>query len=233
MLRKCPPHGSEDSQQIQILYNGLIQLMRAMVDRSTRGSLYTKTLEEGYQLIETMASNDYQLPSNRVVVKKGVMGLDTLSAILAQNASIAPQMTNLTKQLNEMKVNVVNFTQPAAVCELCGGNHLSNLCEANSFVSQKQINCLGNPPRAQNNPYSNTYNLSQRNNPNFSWNQRPPHNQNSCQPDRISKLESTLEKFMQETTENLKNQRAMKHKQVTCQDKMLKGLQELYHLTQL
>ena len=57
--------------------------MRAMVDRSTRGSLYTKTLEEGYQLIETMASNDYQLPSNRVVVKKGVMGLDTLSAILA------------------------------------------------------------------------------------------------------------------------------------------------------
>lgn len=39
-----------------------------MVDALVRGSLYTKKAKEGFQLIETMAANDYQLPSNRVVV---------------------------------------------------------------------------------------------------------------------------------------------------------------------
>ena len=54
-----------------------------MVVASARVSLYTKTPEEGLQLIETMVVNDYQLPPDRAVVKKGVMKLDTLNAILA------------------------------------------------------------------------------------------------------------------------------------------------------
>ena len=68
-----------------------------MIDASAKVSLYTKTPEEGLQLIETMVVNDCQLPPDRAVVKKGVMKLDTLNAILAQNASIAHQITNLTK----------------------------------------------------------------------------------------------------------------------------------------
>lgn len=96
-----------------------------------------------------------------------------------------------------MKVNVTSFTQPALVCE------------ANSFMSQKQINYLDNPPRAQNKLYSTTYSPGWKNNPNFSWNQGPPHNQNNNQADKISILESTLEKFLQETIETLKNHRAI------------------------
>ena len=68
---------------------------------------------------------------------------------------------------------------------------------------------MGNLPKAQNNPYANIYNPGWRNNQNFSWNQRPPHNQNKRQPDRISTIESTLEKFMQHTIKTLKNQWAV------------------------
>ena len=48
-------------------------------------------------------------------VKKGVMELDTINAILSQNTSLSHQMVNITKQLNEMKVNVVSSTQPASL----------------------------------------------------------------------------------------------------------------------
>ena len=83
LLRRCPHHAFEDWQQVQIFYSGLNSSTRAMVDASASGSLNTKTPVEAYQLLETMAANEYQMPSGRSVVKRGVMELDAFDTILA------------------------------------------------------------------------------------------------------------------------------------------------------
>ena len=76
---------------------------------------------------------------------------------------------------------------------------------------------------SQNNPYSNTYNASWRNHPNFSWggqgNQKPQNHQGFQQPpyqqEKKSNLEEMLSKFIsvsetcfQNTETTLKNQQA-------------------------
>ena len=83
-----------------------------MIDASASRSVTTKTLDEAQELIEVMASNDYQAPSERVNMKKGVIELDTLNAILAQNGTLTQQMTSLTKQTSKMHVNSVANIQP-------------------------------------------------------------------------------------------------------------------------
>ena len=84
------------------------------------------------------------------------MEIDTFNAIVSHKTSIAYQMTNLSKQLNEIKVNAISSTQLAPVHELCSGNHPSNFYEGNSSMPWEKINYMGSPPRAQNKSYSNT-----------------------------------------------------------------------------
>ena len=94
----------------------------------------------------------------------------------------------------------------------CGGEYGNGECEA-SVVAQsyvEQVNYIANSPRQQFNPFSNTYNPRQRNNPNFSQsNQGAQKNFNApfqappTQPPTQSKpstLEITLEKLCHTTT---------------------------------
>ena len=63
-----------------------------------------KTIDEAHQLLEEMAANNYQWPSERSSQKKvvGVYELDAITALTAQ-------VTTLTKQLGSMKVNVIQI----------------------------------------------------------------------------------------------------------------------------
>ena len=65
LLRKCPNHALTNWQQVQIFYSGMNPTTKFMVDASTSGSLNTKTLKQARELIETMAVNEYQMPSER------------------------------------------------------------------------------------------------------------------------------------------------------------------------
>lgn len=100
LLRKCPNHGFDDLQQMQIFCNGLRPATKLMLDASAGGSMNSKTAEEAQQLIEAMASNDYLMHNDRgVVAKKGIMELDSQSALLAQNKLMTQQLEALTKQI--------------------------------------------------------------------------------------------------------------------------------------
>ena len=59
-----------------------------MIDATVGGALMGKERDEAYELLEEMASNNYQCQSERVTPKKvmGVHVLDTMSMIHAQLA---------------------------------------------------------------------------------------------------------------------------------------------------
>ena len=65
LLRKCPNHALANWQHMQIFYSCMNPNTKFMVDASTSGSLNTKTLKQERELIETMAANEYQMPSEK------------------------------------------------------------------------------------------------------------------------------------------------------------------------
>ncbi|MED6112225.1 hypothetical protein PIB30_059764 [Stylosanthes scabra] len=73
-------------------------------------------------------------------IKRGVLEVDTVDAILAQNRTMAQQLSAMNKKLEKLE---------------------------DVHTSVEQVNYVGNQPR--NDPYSNTYNQGWKNHPNFSW----------------------------------------------------------------
>ena len=88
-----------------------------MVDAAASGALMSKTHEVAYELLEELASNNYQWPTERAMPRKiaGVLEIDSIT-------SLAAQMATLSQQLGKMNVNVI---QTNAVCDHCAGNHSS------------------------------------------------------------------------------------------------------------
>ena len=167
LMRKCPHHGLPVWFQVQTFYNGLMGNVQTMVDVASGGALQNKTPEEAYELLEVLASNNYQRPNERATPRKS-SGLHEVDAFTA----ISAQLTVLQKQLGTMHVNSIQA--PQLTCEFCAGNHVSSECQvgntfASSSSSTEQVKYLAGNQRQPNNPYSNTYNPRWRNHPNLAW----------------------------------------------------------------
>ncbi|XP_057740206.1 uncharacterized protein LOC130957360 [Arachis stenosperma] len=114
------------------------------------GSLYMKNmLEETTELIELVANNQYLYSSNRNLVnfgtpqKKGILEVETMDAILAQNKVLA--------------VNAQNVPQEAPY-DINGSFIQDENYDYDQFPSE-QDNYIRNAPRNPNNdPYAKTYN---------------------------------------------------------------------------
>ncbi|XP_075485255.1 uncharacterized protein LOC142524976 [Primulina tabacum] len=65
LLRKCPNHGFEDWVQIELFYNGLNGQTRGTMDAAAGGTIFAKSPEQAYDLLEQMTINSYQWPSER------------------------------------------------------------------------------------------------------------------------------------------------------------------------
>ncbi|KAL5539540.1 hypothetical protein UlMin_044744 [Ulmus minor] len=55
----CPHHGLPLWMQVQTFYNGLLSNTQTMVDAASGGAFFNKSPEEGYDLIEVMACNNF------------------------------------------------------------------------------------------------------------------------------------------------------------------------------
>ncbi|KAL5571571.1 hypothetical protein UlMin_021168 [Ulmus minor] len=87
LLRKCPHHGLPLWMQVQTFYNGLLSNTQTMVDAASGGAFFNKSLEEGYDLIEVMAGNNF-VKSERSAQKRptGLHDLDAFNKLAAQVA---------------------------------------------------------------------------------------------------------------------------------------------------
>ena len=113
---------------------------------------------EAQELIDMVANNQFMYTSERNPVsngtpmKKGVLEVDTLNAILAQNKILTQQVNMISQSLNGMQA-ASNSTQEASSEEEAYDPENPAIAE---------VNYMGEP-------YGNTYNSSWRNHPNFSW----------------------------------------------------------------
>ncbi|XP_060961982.1 uncharacterized protein LOC133032150 [Cannabis sativa] len=167
LLRKCPHHGIPHCIQLETFYNGLNAASRMVLDASANGAILSKSYNEAFEILERIASNNYQWSTNRAPTSRkvaGVLEVDALTALTAQMAS----MTNILKNMN-----MGGSVQPAAAiqraeisCVYCGDGHTFENCPSNPasvcYVGNQNFN-------RNNNPYSNSYNPTWKHHPNFSW----------------------------------------------------------------
>lgn len=85
LLRKCSHYGLPTWLQVQTFYNGLGAITQTMIDAAASGALMRKTHDEAYELLEVMACNNYQLPSEKFMPKRatGVYEIDVIMALTA------------------------------------------------------------------------------------------------------------------------------------------------------
>ena len=144
---------------ICIFYDGLSELSKMSLDHSAGGSLHLKkTPAEAQELIEMVANNQFMYTSERNSVnngmpqKKGVLEIDTLNAILAQNKILTQQVNMISQSLNGLQA-AFNSTKEASSEDEAYDPENPTMAE---------VNYMGEL-------YENTYNPSWRNHPNFSW----------------------------------------------------------------
>jgi hypothetical protein len=176
-----------------------------------------KNFDEAYDLLETMAANNYQWPTARINQPR-VAGIIEVDAVTALSAQMSSQIAALTKKIDALGVQ--NSSNIETVCELCAGNHSSNQCA----ISSESVQFVGNYNRQQNNSNPNNYNIGWRNHPNFSWRENqaqpqaprysyPPGFQNQQhqppqQPDKLSQLEDIISRMATQFDATTKNQSA-------------------------
>ncbi|QHN87046.1 Retrotransposon gag protein [Arachis hypogaea] len=176
LTRQCPPDMFSKWTQLDIFYEGLGEMSKMCLDNSAGGSLHKKkTPEDTIELIELVASNQYLYSSNRNPVnsetsqKRGVLKMEAVNAILAQNKLMSQQINLLTQQMGGMQVSTINTQNlPQEVSYDMIGNFVQNDNYGYAQSSSEQVNYMGSAPRNPNNdPYSQTYNQRCRNHPNF------------------------------------------------------------------
>ncbi|KAL5574228.1 hypothetical protein UlMin_023825 [Ulmus minor] len=210
LLRKCPHHGLPLWMQVQTFYNGLLSNTQTMVDAASGGAFFNKSPEDGYELIEVMASNNF-MKSERNSQKRtaGVHDIDAFNKLAAQIALL----NNNFKNLNVSSISNV-------VCDLCAGNHSNMECQFGSQAQEnslEQVNFVANNQR-QYNPNSNYYNQGWKNHPNFSWSnnanvQQPPsgfqaQEKKPTMEEAFTQFMTRTNAFIDETRANFRNQGA-------------------------
>ncbi|XP_061371374.1 uncharacterized protein LOC133313966 [Gastrolobium bilobum] len=155
---------------------------RTLVNATARGSLKTKTPEEALELLESLASQEYD---NAPVTQRraGIMKLNGYDAILAQNEQILQinkkqqeQLDALTKQFNLSQVSSVSNSQ--IVCGICADAHATEECDYMSTTEKPLAEVNGiwydqkNHNNSGRNQYGNNYNQGWKNpnqHPGFSY----------------------------------------------------------------
>ena len=195
LLRSCPHHGVEKWLTVHIFYNGLNHQSKLSLDAAAGGAFMSKSLDEGYNLIESIAQNHYQWSSERSsAASKKVLGkyeVDTLT-LLAQKVDA------LAHRFDKLSVNTASATNIS--CEICGvAGHVAATCQLGNSNPQNlemaQVDAVNN--------FSGGFNSGHRNQPVFPYrgNQNQVGQGNFRQPPGFqqpqrSNLENLMETFV-------------------------------------
>ncbi|XP_062119073.1 uncharacterized protein LOC133832794 [Humulus lupulus] len=155
-------------------YNGFNGTTRTIIDVAAGGDFMSKSTNEAYELLEEMAMNNYQWPTERGQPKKvgGMMELDAILMLTAQVAALTKQLQKTTLPSQAMQVQ--------NLCELCATTHPPNQFPALDMnnMPMEEVQAIGKYLRQPNNPNSISYTPAWKNHPNFSWSNI----QNTLQP---------------------------------------------------
>ena len=96
--RRRPNHNFDDVAQLHIFYSGLKPQTKMILDASAGGTMMSKSPKKDILIIDSTIASDYQSHHDRALTqRKGIMELNTQSAILAQKKLLMQQIEALTK----------------------------------------------------------------------------------------------------------------------------------------
>jgi len=141
-----------------------------------------------------------------------------------QIEALNQQMIKLSQQLQVVQAEQnVNYQTPPLCCDFCGGNHANGNCSQQTTwgaTRAEEVQYMGNPGRQNGHQgnYPNNAPQGWRNPANQPWEWKQETGNSSRQLvyqqkqptlyDKTTKLEETLEKFMQASLSNQKNHEA-------------------------
>ncbi|KAL5574219.1 hypothetical protein UlMin_023816 [Ulmus minor] len=102
-----------------------------IVDAASNGALMSKTYNEAYALLEKMASNNYQWPTERVPAGRRIAGVHEVSEITFLTAQIASLVNTLNNQQATHHQSVNSVQGIGESCVLCNGTHRFESCPSN------------------------------------------------------------------------------------------------------
>ncbi|PON64427.1 hypothetical protein PanWU01x14_124960, partial [Parasponia andersonii] len=115
--------------------------LRTIMDVTAGGALMGKSTDDAFKLLEEMAANNYQWPSERVNPRRAtsinelevISSLATQVNVLTKNLeSMTKNLESMTKKLDSMAIHEVHAIQSSAgAYEQYGDNHLSSYCPLN------------------------------------------------------------------------------------------------------
>ncbi|XP_073067167.1 uncharacterized protein [Primulina eburnea] len=126
-VEEMPDHGFEDWVQIELFYNGLNGQTRGTVDAAAGGTIFAKSPEQAYDLLEQMTINRYQWPSERAGVKgtTGVYVVDPITSLTAQVSALTTQIAGMNKNRGQLPSNTeVNPKEQCKAVTLMSGKEL-------------------------------------------------------------------------------------------------------------
>ncbi|KAJ9561139.1 hypothetical protein OSB04_006299 [Centaurea solstitialis] len=142
LQRNCPHHGIEDWRLVQLFYNGLRPETRFAIDTSASGSIMTKTPGAIKDLIENLAINHYQWPTERAL--HGRMHSTPESDAMA---TLVAKIENLNATFEEKIAQITKVPQQPQdapnICMVCGGlGHDSTMCPSTAGLTMEELNAL-------------------------------------------------------------------------------------------
>ena len=213
LLRKCPQHELQDYDQVRIFFNGMLPSSRMTINAAAGGTLKNKTPDESLTLFEEMGAFENETVTPQP--KRGVLQLDSYNTMLAHNENIAQQnkviqqqLASITKQLASSQVSSIT-SQPPLLCDFCNGEHANGDCATLVTRETAEVNYMGNPPRNQFDPYSNTYNPGWKSHPNFSY--KPQAAPQQFHQTTTTDLEKALTQLTLTTTEYIQGSEAFRN----------------------
>ncbi|XP_060967915.1 uncharacterized protein LOC133035754 [Cannabis sativa] len=84
---------------METFYNGLNAASRMVLDASANGAILSKSYNEAFEILETIASNNYQWSNTRAQTSRkvaGVLEVDAITALTAQMASMTNNHPNFS-----------------------------------------------------------------------------------------------------------------------------------------
>nr|XP_027102633.1 uncharacterized protein LOC113723867 [Coffea arabica] len=161
LCTRCPQHQISEQLLIQYFYEWLQSTDRSIIDAASGGTLANKTPKKAWEFIEAMAENSQQFGYRESNPTRRVNKIET--------SSIQQQLSELTSAVRQL---AMGNTPRAKVCGICTSmDHCTDTCPFLQEDDAEQVNMArGVPaPCRQYDPYSNTYNRSWRDHPNFSY----------------------------------------------------------------
>ncbi|XP_060959491.1 uncharacterized protein LOC133030733 [Cannabis sativa] len=181
-------------------YNGLVGNTRTLIDAAAGGAFMRKSANEAYDLLEEMALNNQQWPTERSQSKKvaGVLEVDAITKLTAQVEALTKIIAGQAKQAQ-------------VVCELCGGSHHFSECQADvDDLPMDEAKAIGNYSQNNNNNYGFNQGNNRRNSGfyqqrNQNQNQNQQFNQQQTSGGNSGLQTDLLLQFMTETRSSIKD----------------------------